>query len=107
MVHAGKLREWVTVSIPGTTTTNAFGGQVAASPERTMQLPAQVVVKPARELVLDNQLAYSQPYTVTIRYNEAVQPNAALAWRDKTLQVVSVSHDERFTLTTLLCIGNS
>ena len=88
MIDAGKLRERVTVQI-ASGTTNALGETVLTWANSTA-VWASVEGVSARESVTAGQQDVSLTHRVRMRYLPGLTQNMRFAWRNRTLEIVSL-----------------
>jgi SPP1 family predicted phage head-tail adaptor len=94
MIDAGKLRERVTVQI-ASGTTNALGETVLAWANSTA-VWASVEGVSAREALAAGQQEVTVTHKVQLRYLPGLNQQMRFAWRNRTLEIVSLlEHDNR------------
>ena len=94
MIDAGKLRERVTVQI-ASGSTNALGETVLTWNNST-SVWASVEGVSAREALISGQQDVSITHKVRLRYLPGLNQQHRFAWRNRTLEIVSLlEHDNR------------
>ena len=94
MIDAGKLRERVTVQI-ASGTTNALGETVLTWANSTA-VWASVEGVSAREALAAGQQDVTITHKVQLRHLPGLTQNMRFAWRNRTLEIVSLlEHDNR------------
>lgn len=94
MINAGRLRERVTVQI-ASGTTNALGETVLTWANSTA-VWASVEGVSAREALAAGQQDVTISHKVQLRYLPELTQNMRFAWRNRTLEIVSLlEHDNR------------
>ena len=88
MIDAGKLRERVTVQI-ASGSTNTMGETVLAWSNST-SVWASVEGVSARESLANAQQEISVTHRVRLRYLPGLTQNMRFAWRNRTLEIVSL-----------------
>ncbi|HSG20787.1 MAG TPA: phage head closure protein [Burkholderiaceae bacterium] len=88
MIDAGKLRERVTVQI-ASGTTNTMGETVLAWSNSTA-VWASVEGVSARESLVNAQQEIAVTHRVRLRYLPGLTQNMRFAWRNRTLEIVSL-----------------
>lgn len=88
MIDAGKLRERVTVQI-ASGTTNTMGETVLAWSNSTA-VWASVEGVSARESLVNAQQEIAVTHRVRLRYLSGLTQNMRFAWRNRTLEIVSL-----------------
>jgi len=91
------LRERITVYLPRPTVTDEFGDQVPSASEDSMELWAKVEAQVGKETEANGKVTYSQPYKITIRYNDQITNAGRLTWRQVGIAINSVVADVRNT----------
>ena len=94
MIDAGKLRERVTVEVASGTTNSL--GETVLSWSTTSAVWASVEGVSARESLTAGQQDVSITHRVLLRYLPGLTQNMRLAWRNRTLEIVSLlEHNNR------------
>ena len=94
MIDAGKLRERVTVQIASGTTNSL--GETVLSWAATSAVWASVEGVSAREALAAGQQEVTVTHKVQLRYLPGLTQNMRFAWRNRTLEIVSLlEHDNR------------
>jgi SPP1 family predicted phage head-tail adaptor len=94
MIDAGRLRERVTVQI-ASGTTNALGEQVL-SWSNSSAVWASVEGVSARESMIAGQEQTQLTHRVRLRYLPGLTQSMRFAWRNRTLEIVSLlEHNNR------------
>lgn len=88
MIHAGKLRERVTVQIASGTTNTL--GETVLSWNNSTAVWASVEGVSAREALALGQQETVVTHRVRLRYLPGLTQNMRFAWRNRTLEIVSL-----------------
>lgn len=91
----GKLSEWVTIQ-HATQTDDGMGGTSVTWPEEAWTKTTASVLPltlSERERLASMQITALQSYRVVMRYRAGVTVKDRLGWRDKTLQIHTVTDD--------------
>ena len=88
MINAGKLRERVTVQIPGGTTNPL--GETVISWSNSTAVWASVEGVSAREALTLGQQETVLTHRVRMRYLPGLTQDMRLVWRNRTLEIVSL-----------------
>ena len=88
MIEAGKLRERVTVEVASGTTNSL--GETVLSWATTSAVWASVEGVSAREALDAGQQEVTITHRVRLRYLPGLNQNMRLAWRNRTLNIVSL-----------------
>lgn len=101
MIRAGELRERVTVQI-ASGSTNALGETVLAWSDSSA-VWASVQGVSASESLAAGQQAVSVTHRVRIRYLPGLTQNMRFAWRNRTLDIVSLLEQDNRTVHEAVC----
>lgn len=101
MIDAGKLRERVTVQI-ASGTTNALGETVLTWANSTA-VWASVEGVSASEALAAGQQEVSITHRVRLRYLPGLTQNMRFAWRNRTLDIVSLLDRDNRTIHEVIC----
>lgn len=101
MIHAGKLRERVTVQ-QATETRNSLG-EVVQAWSTFATVSASVEGISSREALQQGQVQTDVSHRVQIRYLTGLTHNMRLSWRDRVLEIVSVLEHGNRSEHEILC----
>lgn len=101
MIRAGDLRERVTVQV-ASGSTNALGETVMAWSNST-SVWASVQGVSASEAIIAGQQQVSVTHTVRLRYLPGLSQNMRFAWRNRTLEIVSLLEQDNRTVHEAVC----
>jgi SPP1 family predicted phage head-tail adaptor len=100
----GKMSEWVTIQV-ATATDDGMGGTSVTWPEEAWKkTPASVLplTLSERERLASMHITALQSYRVVMRYRPTLTVKDRLSWRDKTLQIHTVTDDVSAKRRTVL-----
>jgi SPP1 family predicted phage head-tail adaptor len=101
MIEPGQLRERVTVEI-ASVTTNSFGEAVLAwSTASSVWASVEGVV--AREALAAGQMDVTVTHRVKLRYLPGLSQNMRFAWRNRTLDIVSLLEHHNRSVHEAIC----
>jgi len=101
MIRPGELRERVTVQV-ASGATNALGETVLTWSDST-QVWASVTGVSSREALLSGQQDTSISHKVRMRYLSGLSHQHRLAWRGRTLEIVSLLEHDNRSVHEILC----
>lgn len=105
MIKAGELRERVTVQ-SAIQTTNSLGESIPTwSTFATVWASVEGVT--ARELLLAGQQQTEISHRVRLRFLTGLNQQMRLAWRGRTLEIISILEHENRSIHELICQENT
>ena len=104
MIRAGRMRERIDIEQTTANTADGAGGFTPTDSDYATSVPTRHTYGRGVEIVRGDQIEAIQDHTFEIRYDSGVTAQMRVEWESLTMNIHSVIHDERNTMTTITCL---